>query len=150
MEMPTIGLTKQSSSAAPAVAMPNLVPLRVAKNEAHAIGEVFDHPEDFPIEVRPAYPWRAWIARLRGSTRNQVALRFFSGSRLARGRYVRVTIPLRHKNNEFDARVVAVTPLRVGFETVVEFPSDDDAERLRVVERICTLECELRRSLRTH
>jgi len=148
MEMPAIGLTKQSSSAAPAAAMPNLVPLRVAKNKAHAIGEVFDHPEDFPIEVRHALPWRTWLARLRGTTGSRVALRFFSGSRLMRGRFVRVTIPLRHKNNEFEARVIAVTPLRVGFETLVEFPAFDDADRLRVVERICALECELRRSLR--
>lgn len=127
--------------------MPNSVPLDSLRNKTRTVREVFNHPEDFPIEVRNVFPWKTWLRAFRGATRSDIGLRFFSGSRLNEGAFVRITIPLRHKNNHFEARVVKVKPLQIGFETQVAVTSGQDGERLRVVERICALECELQRAL---
>lgn len=137
----------EDSSVAPATLMPNIVPLHSTRT-THTVGEVLSHPEDFPIEVRQVVPWKTWLAKLRGAVDSEVLLRFFSGDPFHIGRHLRITIPLRHKNNHFEARVAHIKRLRIGYETWVSIPARNDAERLRVVERICALECELQRSLK--
>lgn len=148
MKMSAFDLTDHRSGAAQAAVMPNLVPFQSVNNDSHAIGEVISHPEDFPIEVRRTVPWKSWFAALRGAVGHDVVLRFFSGDSFHVGNHVRITIPLRHKNNHFEAKVAGVKRLRIGYETTVAISLRSDAERLRVVERICALECELQRSIK--
>jgi len=148
MKMSAFRLTEQSPRVAHATVMPNLVPYVSTKYNAHTAGEVLSHPEDFPIEVRNTVPWKTWLATLRGTVESAVVLRFFAGDPLLIGSYLRITIPLRHKNNHFEAKVAQVKRLRIGYETWVTIPARQDAERLRVVERICALECELQRALK--
>lgn len=147
MKMPTISLTSERSVVAPAATMPNLVRRQSPKTTTHSFGESFRHPEDFPLEVRTSLPWKAWFNFYRSPEPHQVKLKFFSGVPYKVGANIRITIPLRHKNNHFDGRVIHLAPLRIGYEVNITLLSSIDSERLRIVERICTLESELQRSI---
>ncbi len=145
--MPAANLTSERSVVAHATAMPNLVRRQYPNSTTHTVGEFFRHPEDFPIEVRTFLPWKAWFNFSRHPAPFYAKLRFFSGLPYKVGTNIRITIPLRHKNNHFEGRVIHLTALRIGYEVSVTMLSSIAGERLRIVERICALETELQRSI---
>lgn len=130
-----------------ATTLPNVVQRHFSNISTHALGKFLSHPGDFPIEVRTAISWKSWFGFARVAVDTEVGLRFFSGIPYKLGSNIRITIPLRHKNNRFEGRVIHVNSLRVGYEVNAIMLSCEDGERLRIVERICALECELQRSL---
>ncbi len=140
-------LTSDRAIAAHATTVPNVVQRRCSNISTHALAKFFSHPGDFPIEVRTAISWKSWLGFARVTVDAEVGLRFFSGIPYKLGSNIRITIPLRHKNNRFEGRVIHVNSLRVGYEVNAIMLSSDDGERLRIVERICALECELQRSI---
>lgn len=137
----------ERSAVAQAPAMPNLVRRQSQNITTHVGTEFFNHPEDFPMEVRTSIPWRSWFGFQGSSVGEDVGLRFFSGISYKTGSNIRIAIPLRHKNNYFNGRVISVSALRIGYEVSAVILSPSDGERLRMVERICALECELQRSI---
>ncbi|MBM4226729.1 MAG: hypothetical protein FJ164_03115 [Gammaproteobacteria bacterium] len=72
-----------------------------------------------------------------------VGLRFFSGTRLRLQAGIRITIPIRQREHHFQARVIEVRPLRVGYEITAVLRNPKDADHLALVERICAIECVL-------
>ncbi len=72
-----------------------------------------------------------------------MGLRFFFGTRLRLQASIRITIPIRQREHHFQARVINVRALRVGYEITAVLRHARDAEHLALVERICAMECIL-------
>lgn len=139
--MPTSVRTENSEISAPAAVMPNSVPSPSITTTAHPEGRFFSHPEDFPLEVRTLTPWPHWPGA--ESIPPPGGLRFFSGTRLRLNASIRLTIPIRHRAHEFQARVSEVRQLRVGYEVTAVLSNTLDVDRLAAVEQVCAKECTL-------
>jgi len=143
--MPHSGFTEDLPVAAPSAVMPNTVPTSSAIKTTHPEGRFFSHPEDFPLEVRTSLAWPEWPSSDRGA--GPVGLRFFSGTRLRLQASIRITIPIRQREHHFQARVIDVRALRVGYEITAVLRHPKDGEHLALVERICAMECVLHKPI---
>jgi hypothetical protein len=126
--------------------MPNPV-LSNLKQQPLAAAELLDHPVGFPLEVAPTgFLGRLFLTCFTGtSTAAGTGLKFFTGRLLGVGSTIRLGIPLRHKVHRFHARVVRIRHRLAGYEIEAVIHSPAAATRLRLVERICALECALLR-----
>lgn len=146
--MSTFGAYSNRGAVATAPAMPNRVPTR-ANDKPLAAADLLDHPVGFPLEVAPAgFLSRLFLACFAPPrTDAGTGLKFFTGRMLGVGSTIRLGIPLRHKVHRFHARVVRVRHRLAGYEVEAVLNSPAAATRLRVVERICALECALIRPI---
>ena len=104
-------------------------------------GGFLHHPREFPLQLH-----RRWWADLWRSTRPcaSLGLCVTTDRPLPVGASVDLTIPLRGETQRFRGEVVLVRAVAGGYEIGVWLESERDAERARIVEQICGLECRLR------
>lgn len=137
-------------TALPKAVMPNLVPfiksLRKAPVKVRAASELVKHPNNFPLEFRPAPPWVRWVQAFNSSrdTPRSVEFEFFSGCYVAVGTSIDVLIPVRHDRHRFQCRVLALKENALGYTVGVCLWNPAGIAKVRLVERICWLECQLK------
>ncbi len=146
-----IAPTNERTAALPKAAMPNLVlfikSLRKAPVKTRVVSELVKHPNNFPLEVRPVPPWLGWVQALnaaRDTPSRGVELEFFSGSYVAVGTSIDVLIPVRHDRHRFRCRVLALKENALGYTVGVCLWNPAAIAKVRVIERICWLECQLK------
>jgi hypothetical protein len=84
-----------------------------------------------------------WIRRSEQPTAGDVGLSFHTSQYIATGTRLLIEIPLRGRVQRFRTRVVLVREEADGFEIGAWLESSTDADRARIVERICRTECML-------
>ncbi|MGE0385777.1 MAG: hypothetical protein AB7Q97_13680 [Gammaproteobacteria bacterium] len=100
------------------------------------------HPSEFPLRYRRLRWDRWWHPQ---SPDAPLGLAFASPYVLDIGTRLELSIPLRGVEQRFRGEVVLVRALERGYEVGVWLDSAEDAQRARLVEQICALECTLRR-----
>ena len=101
------------------------------------------HPAQFPLRFRRQIPL-PWNRRSEKPTAGDVGLSFHTDRYIAAGTRLLIEIPLRGQVQRFRTRVVMVREEPDGFEIGAWLESPTDADRARIVERICHAECILR------
>ena len=111
--------------------------------------DFISHPAQFPLRYkrRSLMPW---FLRKPEPTAGDIGLSFHAGEYIPAGTTLDLEIPLRGRVQRFTAKVVLVRECLDDFEIGLWFSSRGDAERARIVERICHTECYLKDTARTH
>ena len=107
------------------------------------------HPAQFPLRYRRR-SLMPWFSRKCEPIAGDVGLSFHCAKYIPAGITLDLEIPLRGRVQRFTATVVMVRECRDGFEIGLWFSSAGDAERARIVERICHTECYLKDATRHH
>jgi hypothetical protein len=107
------------------------------------------HPAQFPLRYRRR-TLRPWFSRQVQVSTADVGLSFHSVEYIPAGTTLDLEIPLRGRVQRFTAKVILVRECCDGFEIGLWFLSAGDAERARIVERICHTECYLKDAARAH
>lgn len=97
------------------------------------------HPLDYPLEMRRIWSWRRPTPRGRG-----LGLCFESDHPYRPGTRLEIGIPLRGETQWFEGEVVMLREEGDGYDLGWWLASEPLAHRLRIVEQICHIECELR------
>ena len=111
--------------------------------------DFISHPAQFPLRYkrRSLMPW---FFRKPELTAGDIGLSFHADEYIPAGTTLDLEIPLRGRVQRFTAKVVLVRECRHDFEIGLWFCSHGDAERVRIVERICHTECYLKDTARAH
>lgn len=117
-------------------------PTRVANSNEDFI----PHPAQFPLRYHRQRSLMPRFLRKPEPTTGDVGLSFHAQEYLPAGTRLGLEIPLRGRVQRFSATVVLVRECSDGFEIGLWFTSPGDAERARLVERICQAECSLEAS----
>jgi hypothetical protein len=96
------------------------------------------HPSEFPVELRAADQREAKVERLHDLSVGGLCCR--SGTSLTPGEHVRIRIRVGLPGFEADGRVAWCRPHDDGFRVGVEFVSQEEAMRARMVEQVCHME----------
>jgi hypothetical protein len=107
------------------------------------------HPAQFPLRYRRR-SLMPWLSRGSSSTAGDIGLSFLSEKYIPAGTTLDLEIPLRGRVQRFTAKVILVRECWQGYEIGLWFCSAGDAERARIVERICHTECYLKDPSRHH
>lgn len=105
------------------------------------VDDFIAHPRDFPLRCRQVWRGGDELRHEQGDK----GLSFYSRRRFRAGARIRVRIPLRSAAHTLDGRVVLVRQLEQGYEIGIWFNNQDDADRARLIERICASELRLQR-----
>lgn len=108
--------------------------------------DFISHPAQFPLRYRRRSLMPS-LFRKPEPLAGDVGLCFHSEKYLPAGSTVDLEIPLRGRVQRFTATVVMVRERHDGFEIGLWFCSVGDAQRARIVERICHTECYLKGAL---
>ena len=104
--------------------------------------DFISHPAQFPLRYRRRL-LTPRLFRKPEPLAGDVGLSFHSNEYLPAGSTVDLEIPLRGRVQRFTGTVVLVRECHEGYEIGLWFCSAGDAERARIVERICHTECYL-------
>lgn len=96
------------------------------------------HPINFPIEVSAGQA--CLVDGVHVSDIGLGGLAFHSDIKLEPGSLVHIKIPYTHPAFESDAKVIWCRELQHGTDLAVEFLSEDDAFKARMIEQICYIE----------
>ena len=107
------------------------------------------HPAQFPLRYRRR-SLMPWLTQKSEPTAGDVGLSFHSSKYIPAGTRLDLEIPLRGRAQRFTATVVMVRERPQGFEIGLWFSTASDADRARIVERICHTECYLRAQPKPH
>lgn len=105
--------------------------------------DFISHPAQFPLRYRRR-SLMPTLFRKAEPLAGDIGLRFHADKYLPAGSLLDVEIPLRGRVQRFTGTVVLVCECQDGFEIGLWFGSMGDAERARIVERICHTECYLK------
>jgi len=96
------------------------------------------HPSEFPVELRAADEAAPRMERLHDLSVGGLCCR--SSASLAPGDHVRIRIRVGLPGFEADGRVAWCRPHEDGYRVGVEFVSEEEALRARMVEQVCHME----------
>ncbi len=117
--------------------------------DGNSNNDFIPHPAQFPLHYRRR-TLMPWFSRKPEPTTGDVGLSFHTHKYIPAGATLDLEIPLRGRVQRFTARVILVRECRDDFEIGLWFSSPGDAERARIVERICRTECYLKDPARHH
>ena len=101
------------------------------------------HPAQFPLRYHRRRSLMPRFLRRDEPTTGDVGLSFHTREYIPAGAELELEIPLRGRVQRFCATVVLVRECAEDFEIGLWFTSRSDAERARLVEKICRVECTL-------
>ena len=129
-------------------AMPNSAHSAVFSRVDSVHNDFIPHPSQFPIRYRrtDVFPWSS---KTEHHHEADIGLSFVADKHVPAGTTIELEIPLRGESQRFTGTVVMVRELTRGFEIGLWLRNPDDAQRARIVERICHAECYLRSKQRT-
>lgn len=96
------------------------------------------HPSEFPVELRAPDGAAPRMERLHDLSVGGLCCR--SSASLAPGDHVRIRIRVGLPGFEADGRVAWCRPHEDGYRVGVEFVSEEEAQRARMVEQVCHME----------
>jgi hypothetical protein len=122
--------------------MPKLGAKALANHPETIKNDFIPHPAQFPLRFR-RHGVLPWAPRSTEPPAGDVGLSFHSTKYIPAGTRLDLEIPLRGQVQRFTVTVVLVRERPQGFEIGLWFNSSSDAERARLVEKICHTECSL-------
>lgn len=138
-------LTSVSAVQSEQSVMPNLVH-RMSNEDINSIRNDFiQHPAQYPLEIKRIRRW-PWSAKANVFSKASLGIKIRTDAYLEAGSEICISIPLRGEAQSFRGDVVFVRELSDGYEIGVWMQNQQDEARIRIVEKICHTECNLKLS----